>query len=76
MIDEIRVTSMAREYQMNPSLARKLLEQARDVPALRIGRRYRDMTGGDTDGEAYSSGLHRCLRTNKRDGSGHSETKT
>lgn len=51
MIDETRVSSMAREYQMNPSLARKLLEQARDVPALRIGRRYRDMTGGDADGQ-------------------------
>ena len=66
MIDDERVTSMAREYQMNPSLARKLLEQgeglfvmiakrlleqARDVPALRIGRRYRDMTGGDADGQ-------------------------
>lgn len=50
MIDDERVTSMAREYQMNPSLARKLLEQARDVPALRIGRRYRDMTGGDAGG--------------------------
>ena len=51
MIDETRVYQMAREYNMNPSLARKLLEQARDVPALRIGRRYRDMTGGDVDGQ-------------------------
>ena len=75
MVDETRVYQMAREYNMNPSLARKLLEQARDVPALRIGRRYRDMTGGDAGGEAYSSGLHRRLRTNKRDRSGHSETE-
>ena len=50
MIDESRITDMAREYNMNPSLARKLLEEARDVPALRIGRRYRDMTGGEAGG--------------------------
>ena len=76
MIDESRITDMAREYNMNPSLARKLLAEARDVPALRYGKRYKDMTGGDADGEAHSSGLHRRLRTNKRDRSGHSETET
>lgn len=47
MIDDHRVQQMAREYEMNPSVARRLLEGARDVPALRIGRRYRKMTGGD-----------------------------
>ena len=47
MIDDHRVQQMAREYGMNPSVARRLLEDARDVPALRIGRRYREMTGGD-----------------------------
>lgn len=46
MIDENRVRQMAREYDMNPSTARRLLENARDVPALRIGRRYREMMGG------------------------------
>lgn len=51
MIDETRVSSMAREYQMNPSLARKLLEQARDVPALRYGKRYKEMMGGDAGGQ-------------------------
>ena len=50
MIDETRVSSMAREYQMNPSLARKLLEQARDVPALRYGKRYKEMMGGEAGG--------------------------
>lgn len=33
MIDENRVRQMAREYGMNPSTARRLLENARDVPA-------------------------------------------
>lgn len=47
MIDDRRVQQMAREYEMNPSTARRLLENARDVPALRIGRRYREMVGGD-----------------------------
>ena len=41
MIDDHRVRQMAREYEMNPSVARRLLEDARDVPALRIGRWYR-----------------------------------
>ncbi len=47
MIDENRIRQMAREYKMNPSTAKQLLKGARDVPALRIGRRYRKMTGGD-----------------------------
>lgn len=47
MIDERRVREMACEYDTNLSTARKLLENARDVPALRIGRRYREMVGGD-----------------------------
>ena len=47
MIDERRAQQMAREYEMNPSVARRLLENAKDVPALRIGRRYQEMMGGD-----------------------------
>ena len=39
MIDERRVREMACEYDTNLSPARKLLENARDVPALRLGRR-------------------------------------
>ena len=56
MIDERRAQQMAREYEMNPSVARRLLENAKDVPALRIGRRYREITGGDVGGniEGYS----------------------
>ena len=46
-VDDHRVQQMAREYSMNYSTARRLLEDARDVPALRIGRRYREMMGGD-----------------------------
>ena len=51
MIDDHRIRQMAQEYEMNPSVVRRLLENARDVPALRIGRRYRKMTGGDADGQ-------------------------
>ena len=51
MIDERRVREMACEYDTNHSTARKLLEDARDVPALRIGRRYREMLGGDAGGQ-------------------------
>ena len=47
MIDDHRIRQMAREYDMNPSTARQLLKGARDVPALRIGRRYREITGGE-----------------------------
>ena len=56
MIDDHRVQQMAREYGMNYSTARRLLEDAGDAPALRIGRRYREMTGGDAGGniEGYS----------------------
>ena len=50
MIDERRAQQMAREYDMNPSAARRLLENAKDVPALRIGRRYREMMGGKASG--------------------------
>lgn len=50
MIEDHRVRQMAREYDTNPSTARRLLEGARDVPALRIGRRYREMTGGEAGG--------------------------
>lgn len=46
MIDDHRVRQMAREYDMNPSVVRRLLENARDVPALRIGWRYQEMMGG------------------------------
>lgn len=53
MIDESRITDMAREYQMNPLLARKLLEEARDVPALRYGRKYRKMMGGEAGGKKH-----------------------
>lgn len=41
MIDERRVREMACEYDTNHSTARQLLENARDVPALRRGRWYK-----------------------------------
>ena len=34
MIDDHRIRQMAREYEMNPSVVRRLLEEARDAPAL------------------------------------------
>lgn len=49
MIDEERIRRMAREYQMNPDLARKLLLQAGTVPE--ILKRMRLYERGDTDGE-------------------------
>ena len=54
MIDDHRVRQMAREYDMNYSTARQLLEGARDVPALRRGMWYREMTGGDVGGQENS----------------------
>lgn len=51
MIDDHRIRRMAREYDTNPSTARRLLENARNVPALRRGMWYREMTGGDAGGQ-------------------------
>lgn len=49
MIDEERVQWMARRYEMNPLMARKLLELARAEPEIvRLGRRYRWLKEGDT----------------------------
>lgn len=41
MIDDTRVEHMAREYQMSPRLARKLLEEASEQPAPVI-KRFRE----------------------------------
>lgn len=50
MIDEERIQWMARKYEMNPSMARKLLETARAEPAIvRLSRKYR-LREGDTVG--------------------------
>ena len=75
MIDESRITDMAREYNMNPSLARKLLEEARDVPALRYGKRYKEMMGGDAGGrekrerseEGVSDAVPGCSQSGEAD---------
>ena len=56
MIDESRIRHMAQEYQMNPSTARKLLEHARDVPALRYGEQYRETIAGEGRSEAVGDG--------------------
>ena len=68
MIDERRVREMACEYNTNHSTARKLLESARDVPALRIGRRYQIMLCG----AAFVKGLLDGMRyaESKRDSGG------
>ena len=68
MIDERRVREMACEYDTNHSTARQLLENARDVPALRIGRRYQIMLCG----AAFVKGLQDGIRyaESKRDSGG------
>lgn len=51
MIDEERVQWMARRYEMNPLMARKLLEMARAEPAIMIlSRKYDKLREGDTVG--------------------------
>ena len=51
MIDEKRVLQVARELNMNPDKARKLLEDARSEPAImkRI-HKYEQLAGGDRGG--------------------------
>ena len=62
MIDEERVQWMARRYEMNPQMARKLLEMARAEPAIvRLSRKYGKLREGDTVGQADFIRLHRCL---------------
>ena len=43
---------------MKPSVARRLLENARGVPALRIGRRYREITGVEVGGQKKEAAGH------------------
>lgn len=38
MIDDSRVERMAREYEMSPLIARKLLEEAQEQPAAVLVR--------------------------------------
>lgn len=68
MIDDHRIRQMAREYDMNPSTARQLLKGARDVPALRIGRRYREMMGGKMEqrDEPKAMIAKRCEKDKRR----------
>lgn len=62
MIDEERVQRMARRYEMNPQMARKLLEMARAEPAIvMLSRKHDKMREGDSSGQEYSLRLHRCL---------------
>lgn len=62
MIDEERVQRMARRYEMNPLMARKLLELARTEPAIvRLSRKHDKMREGDSVGQADFIRLHRCL---------------
>lgn len=51
MIDEKRVLQVARELNMNPDKARKLLEDARSEPAI-LARvhRYEQLVRGDNVG--------------------------
>lgn len=62
MIDEERVQRMARRHEMNPLMARKLLEMARAEPAIvRLSRKHDKMREGDSVGQADFIRLHRCL---------------
>lgn len=62
MIDDSRVERMAREYEMSPQLARKLLEEAREQPAavIRRVRRYAEVVGGEAVGTSkhYDESLY------------------
>ena len=62
MIDEERVQRMARRYEMNPQMARKLLEIAMAEPEIvRLRRKHDKMREGDSVGQADFIRLHRCL---------------
>ncbi len=56
MIDEKRVLQVARELNMNPDKARKLLEDARSEPAI-LARvhRYELLVGGDRGGRSQDN---------------------
>ena len=51
MLDEKRVLQVAKEFNMNPDKARKLLEDARSEPAImkRI-HKYEQRVGGGSSG--------------------------
>lgn len=52
MIDESRIQQMARRYEMNPPMARRLLEMARAQPAIvRLSRKYDKLREGGTIGK-------------------------
>lgn len=62
MVDEKIVIHMAKEYGMNPSKARRLLEMAREKPAVaKMSQEYDKLREGDSSGQEYSLRLHRCL---------------
>lgn len=51
MVNKEKVQQMARRYEMNPSMARKLLELARAEPEImRLSKRYRWLKEGGTVG--------------------------
>lgn len=53
MLDEKRVLQVAKEFNMNPDKARKLLEDARSEPAImkRI-HKYEQRVGGGSSGRS------------------------
>lgn len=55
MINDGIVQQMARKYEMNPDMARKLLEMARAQPAIaKLCREYDKLREGDTVGKENS----------------------
>ena len=57
MIDKKRVLQMAKEYQMNPAKAEKLLEAARSEGPAIMERmhRYDRLVGGDRNGRSQNN---------------------
>ena len=67
MLDEKRVLQVAKEFNMNPDKARKLLEDARSEPAImkRI-HKYEQRVGGDSSGSQDNQGAPGQLPKNKK----------
>ena len=64
-----------RDTGLAPEQVRKLLEEARDVPALRYGKRYKEMMGGEAGGrekrerseEGVSDAVPGCSQSGEAD---------
>ena len=65
MIDEKRVLQVARELNMNPDKARKLMEDARSEPAIiKQIHKYEQLVGGDRGGQDSAGAVCRAEGSN------------